>query len=354
MQNRISRNTACAALVVCALAAALLASCSPKITAVDSSYSLPEGTPSPNAQLILWNDQPTYGLIYHDNQPADPDATDSLLYVVPVERYPAGTHRGLIIDSTQATRYQIFRRESNGGVRPLFNYALMPTRKWLQSLTEAYSFADPTPAGLSSYIGRGLVSGVANASSPLTNFPTVSTQDLANIDLDAHWPVHHDQPPDTLKILVTWTPVPGAARYLLQVYSFRPDLRTLEDAVLSGAPAPIYDGATSDSYVAFVPPNVNQMLVGDSTRTDIDVVQIRPILPGAALFVRMSALDSQGHMIAATLGDPDPLKGYTHGDYFLVRNAAGIGTYLLFPLGATTSRTIATTGGGGGGGGAPN
>jgi hypothetical protein len=327
-----------------------------KITAVDSSYSLPEGTPSPNAQLILWNDEPTRALFYHDNQPSDPDPTDSLLYVEQHEAYPTGTHRGMIIDSTQATRYQIFRRESNGGVRQLFNFALMPTRKWLQSLTEAYSFADQSPSGLSSYIGRGLVGGVANATSPLTNFPSVSVNDVTNIAVDAHWPIHHDPPvQDTTKIVLDWAPVTGAARYLIQVYSYRADIGPVPDQILSGSPAPLYDGATSDSYVAFAPPNVTTMLVGDSTRTDIKVIQIRPILPGASMLVRISALDNQGHMIGLTLGDPNPLTGYGHGDYGLVRNAAGIGTYMLYPLSATTARTLATTGGGGGGGGgAPN
>jgi len=342
MQNFISRFPACAALVACALAATLLSSCSSKVTAVDSSYTMPEGVTSPYAQMVVWNDQPTVMRFYHDNQPADPDVTDSLLFVSPLAAYPAGTHRGMIIDSTQADRYQIFRTEGNGGVRQLFNFALMPTRKWLQTLTEAYSFADQSPIGLSSYIGRGLVSGVATPTSPLTNFPTVSTGALANINLDAVWYGNG-------KIKLKWDQVPNAARYIVQVYTFRADIGSLENQVLSGVPAPLYDGEVSDDFVGFVPANVNLYFVGDSTRSDIKVIQVRPMIAGSSKFVRMAALDGQGHMIGITLGDPDPLKAFAHGDMGLVRNALGIGTYMLYPLGATTARDTVIVGPGGDG-----
>ena len=36
-----------------------LYACAPKITKVDAAYTMPEGTFNPNAQMLIWRDEPT-------------------------------------------------------------------------------------------------------------------------------------------------------------------------------------------------------------------------------------------------------------------------------------------------------
>jgi hypothetical protein len=137
---------------------------------------------------------------------------------------------------------------------------------------------------------------------------------------------------------------------VIQVYSLRGDVGSVDEQVLTGAPSPLCDGKVSDSFVGFAPGNIDFMFVGDSTRADIKVIRIRPMLAGAALLVRMAALDDQGHMIGLTLGDPNPIAAFEHGDMGLVRNALGLGTYMLYPLNATTARDTVIINPGGDGG----
>lgn len=361
------------ALTLLAVAASLQG-CAPKITKVDASYTMPEGVASPNATLIVWPDLPTTAYVYEDNPPADPDTTaDVLLATLSYARQSPGTLHGLIIDQTKADAFQMFRREVGGGIRQFANYTAPRTVQWLGSQFEAYHFVDPSPSGYrpSTYVCRGVVGGVVNASSPLTNVATYFGLPLTNIHVKAVWwknadatkgPVFKD-PPDISgsqidpnrniipKIKVNWDRVPGAARYLLQVYEFRGDLRSNDERVLSGTPAPIYDGQATHAFVGYVPADVNFMFIGDSSRTDITTFAIKPFALGTAYFVRIAALDATGHLIGVSLGDPNPLRAYVNGEMGLARGVAGNGTYMIYPLCATTARdTVMHAPGPGGGG----
>ncbi len=347
--SRAGSRTRAAVAAAAWFALFMIPACAPKITNVDASYTRLEGQVSPDAHLIVWEDLPVQTAIYIDKGEPDPDAADSLVSTDFVRAYPAGTVRGLIVDNTNASRYEVYRYASNGGLTPIADYVVPPSRKWIGTQTEAYTFADLTPVGSQpGYVGRGLVDGVASPSSPLTNSTNVASSPLGNITASAVW-----YPPNG-KIKLQWDPVPGTARYLVQVYSFRTDLQGLQDQILSGVPAPLFTGKTTDSWVAFVPANVNFLFVADSTRTDIKPIIIRPMIYGSALKVRIAALDAQDRMIALTMGASNFAAAFANGDVGIQRNIRGPGTYELFSLGATTARDtiiVEDPGGPGGGGG---
>jgi len=345
-----------------------LYACAPKITKVDASYTMPEGVMSQNSTLITWIDQPTTAYVYKDRPPADPDSTDSLMSTTPFARYSPNVIHGMIIDNTAADAFQMFRRESGGGVRKFTNYDAPRTRQWVASQYESYHFIDVAPSNFlpSTYIARGVVAGVVSRSSPLTNLGTLNPAPLTNIHLKAVWwnntdaakgPIfrHFDTAAPTPKIKLSWNDVPGAVRYLLQVYEYRGDLRTNTERILSGTPAPFYDGQATEDFMGYIPAGINYMFVGDSTvaaPAGVTVFQIKPFATGASLIVRMTALDVANRMIGLTMGDQDTQTAYTNGEMGLVRGFGGPNTYMLYRLNATTSRdTTPARGGGPGGGG---
>lgn len=353
-----SRRPVRAAMAVAFLAmVAGLYSCAPKITKIDASYTMPEGVVTSDASLLLWGDQPTIAGVYGDLVPADPDTLDTLITTLRFQRYDSRTLHGLIIDRTQADAFQLFRRESGGGVRQFANYQATRTRQWLAAQTEAYHFVDPAPSNYSpaTYIGRGVVEGVVSPNSPLTNAATPTLAGLINIPVRAVWWNNRDATRGPVfgapKIKVKWEIVPGAARYLLQVYEFRGDLRSEEERILSGTPAPIYDGQSSDIYFGYVPGNVNFLYVGDSTRTDLVTIQQRPMASGSFYVVRVAALDANDRLIGLTLGESNLQEAYTNGNAGIQRGVFGNNTYLLYRYCGTATRDTVRTGGGGGGGG---
>src|SRR5882724_11909654 len=83
-------------LALLAMVAGLYA-CAPKITKVDTSYTMPEGVRSQGSTLITWVDQSTTGFVYKDSAPADPDTTDPLLTTLTFQRYSPNVIHGMII-----------------------------------------------------------------------------------------------------------------------------------------------------------------------------------------------------------------------------------------------------------------
>ena len=341
-----SRRPVRAALAIALLVSvASLYACAPKITKVDTAYTMPEGVVSPDAQLIVWRDQPTTAYLYFDKAPADPDSTDSLITTTQFERYTPNVLQGMILDKTTANEFQLFRREPGGGVRQFAKFNANRTRQWLGAQFEAFHFVDTSPSGYSpaSYVARGIVEGIVNVRSPLTNLASPPAAPLANINLAARW--WNPAPGSTFnpkfgspKIKLKWDPVPGASRYILHVYDFRNDLHSDYERFLSGTPAPFYDGQSSDIFFGFVPGSVNFMFVGDSSRTDITTITARPLAPGNSYLIRLTALDAAGHMIAMSQGDPIPQRAYADGSMGVERLVLGNNTYMLYRLGATTVR----------------
>ena len=344
-----SRRLRWLALLATALTVlAALPSCSPKVTALDSDYETVEGTPSPNSQLMLWSDEGVSSYFYEDRDPADPDPGDILDATLVIRAYPPGTLRGMVLDSTVADAYQVFRRESGGGFRPFEGFTLLPSRKWLGTQTEAYSFADRSPSSYAppTYVARGVVDGVATSRSPLSNEVQLEPGGLRNIAASARWDKEK-----TGKLTITWIPVPGVERYLVQVYAFRSDMRSADEQVLSGVPSPLFDGKVTDYFVgvlpshpAIVPPDSERVFV-DSTGTDIKTILARPVVFGSGLLVRVAGLDAANRLIALTLGDPDPIVAYRNGYMGIQRSLL---SYRLYRLSATVAKTPVVPSGPGG------
>ncbi len=345
------------ALLATALSlAAFGAGCAPKITSVNSSYTMPEGTVSPKSIMMIWPDAPTTAYYYTDLGPTDPDPTDHLDRVETPRRYPPGTIQGMVFDQTNADRFQIFRREANGGVRQFANVTAQRTRQDLISQFDVFHWFDTAPSSYSppTYIGRGLINDVANQSSPLTNPVQLAPRNLFNMNLAAVWWSNTDPTKGPAfpipRIKLHWTPVPGAAFYLLHVYDFRSDIRGLDERILSGTPTPFYDGQATDYLLASVAPTVSLLFV------NMGILGVNK----PNVMVRISAIDSQGQLIGISAGHDDPLQafvgnptapGTTYGsEVGIQRGVDGAGTYVLYRLNATTAVDTVPAGGGGGGG----
>jgi hypothetical protein len=305
------------------------ASCSHRVTDVDSGFTAPEGTFSPDARLIVYPDLPNQLVVYQDHVPPGPDPNDDILFQRDYRRATAGAIHGQLLDHTAADAFQAFRTEDNGGVRQFTDFPAPRMRQWLDTQWELYHFVDPSPAAPARYVARGLVDQVANARSPLSNVGSVDPAPPANINLTAvFWPrTAATHPEGRGKLKVHWDAVQNAARYLLQVYELRGDIRTVDEIILSGVPSPLYDRQTHDLFVGYVPSNVDFMFVGDSTRTDIETLTLRPFGASIQPLVRLTALDATGRMVATTRGDAQTIL-----------SIAGDNTYGIFQLNAVVGR----------------
>jgi hypothetical protein len=330
-----------AGIAVAVLASASLSSCSQKVTSVDGDYTTLEGVTSPEARLVVWHDAPSYSYRYEDHNLADPDTLggDILIETTKYQRYDDHTIHGMIFDQTMANRFEGFRKEDGGGLREFVDFRIESTVKWLETETELFHFVDRTPANFQppTYICRGAIQGVVNPESPLTNYGSDPLVSLTNMDAVAKW----DRPSGMLDL--TWSAVPNASRYLIQVYVFRNDLQDLSEKILAGTPAPIYDGSSNDLWVAFAPGTVTRLFVQDPARTDLTVFRSRPLTFGGEYLVRVSAFDAQGRMIGITFGLDDPIKAFLHHQMGIERT---LNEYLLYRLSAVLS-FLEQRGGGG-------
>jgi hypothetical protein len=250
---------------------------------------------------------------------------------------PEGTIFGQIFDNTNASGYQVYRREPGGGLDRLFDFVVGAAHKWLDTGWEYYTFTDfDTSYGASaSYQARGLFDGIATSRSPLTNPSTTSRNDtIWVIDVAA------DTLPRDSALTIMWSGVRNAAHYIIDVFTLRPDARTLEEQVQWGAPAPVSSGRVRDMYVASVPSDgqiglhfyrvgepgptefTHHRMFSSSTNRNGDRVHTAISFPW---WTRVSAIDAQGRMIGTSLGQLrwPPLQGegfwiswYTGGPVF--------------------------------------
>src|SRR5439155_3620387 len=101
-------------LAAIAAGALLAGSCSKKSLVVDPSFTTPEGTPSSDAQLVIWPERPNILAIFQDVPPPGEDDGDEFLGFVTSEEAgvggnPDGTVNGMVLDNTAASGYQVFR-----------------------------------------------------------------------------------------------------------------------------------------------------------------------------------------------------------------------------------------------------
>ena len=279
--------------------------CAKKITSVDSSFTTPEGKVSESSILVLNRNLGNPEFFYQefkpfsDREPAGPSPGDTLasteLALLGIE----GVVEGLVFDSTQASGYQVFHRESNGGLLQLFDYDLLPKQRWLDTQWEKYSWVDqriePDPV----YQARGLVAGAASAGSPISNAASSPFGTFAEIyDI----PITFPQPTNDTVLVITWPQVPGAAGYFVQAYEFRADFNrshSLEVTVAQGAPRPINDGQVSDALLSYVSEGT-QCGVGPVGE---HLLAGRGISKSAAQVVRVTAIDCAGRLLGFSSGE---------------------------------------------------
>jgi hypothetical protein len=287
------------ALGVAALLA--LSGCASKVTRVDASYVSPEGTPSANTSLVVFEDREVLSYVYLDFSPPGPDPGDVLSDVVSYRRGTPGMVHGMIADGTAASGFQVFRTEAGGGTRQLLDYPTVPKHRWLDTGWELYAFSDgaPTTDPKPTYQCRGLIEDAATVNSPLSNRGILSDTSLVNL----HLRVIHELPPayytDSL-FTVTWDAVPKTAYYTLQVYTLRGDLRSEPERIVAAAPAPFFDGKADDIYSVLV--------AGNKTSYKLETPALRLLTRRRTFYdkdylARVAAIDSSGRMIGFSFGD---------------------------------------------------
>ena len=313
-------------LALSVVAALGLGGCAKKVTQVDSAYNPPEGVTSPQARLMVKPDIPIEYIEYFDRlNVGAPVPVDTLFYTthdtlssghVRLATYTIyesgpGAVGALIADSTVASNYQMLRRESSGGFRISTDFIINPTRRWLDTQWEAYTYDDPNPASFQppTYLGRGLLANEVKASSPLTNAGVLGASFVDTLRFDYgglidlnDLPDSTFAPPDSIFGL-HWAQVPGAVGYWIQIFQF---YGTAHEQVLSSLPSPMYLGKSRDFFVGFVPAPADSYRLGTPGAT---VLTRRTILNHQDYFARISAVNADGLLLAHSYGRPTRVPG---------------------------------------------
>jgi hypothetical protein len=305
-------------LAALAIAAVIMqaAGCSKKLT-VDPTFTTPEGVPSPDARLIVYQDIGSFVQATHEFPP------NSAHYVLDstftVYNFGPGTVQGMVFDGTAASGYQMLRREAGGGYAPLKDFITTPAVKFLQSHWEAYTFHDQPDAGSQppTYEGRGALDGSITTSSPLTNVATLNGSSIA--DVPVVQPRFDTFPGDRLPAM-RWPPIPGAAAYVIQTFQYRGDIRVGSEKFVYGIPAPIAIGKVHDYFIGILPPTPTHYKLGDPGAI---IVQNLPMIGPDRFFFRITAIDSSGRLIGCTAGTvPDTVR--IGGEAFLYSPGAEV------------------------------
>ena len=265
-----------------------LGACSHKPTAPDAGFTTPEGRA--NAALMVgWQDEPQFVSVLGDTgTPAD-HTDDILLRTEALVFDTLGAARMMILDNTQANGFQPFRSEANGGLRPLFDFAVQPSLKYTSSHLDLFDFDDRSPLGPpSTYIARGVFNGQAGTNSPLTNTVAPFGAIASSLPLGVN-PVQRDS---VLSLL--WGADPQAAFYTVDV--MRADLFEvgLDQALESSFPSPILDDPTIRQTLVIVPASG----AGQTFR-----FAFYPATFPVDVLVRVFAYDAQARLINRLPGD---------------------------------------------------
>jgi hypothetical protein len=292
-------------LIALLLSLPLLAGTSCSVDNVlDPAYQ-PEGATADSvATLILWPEVPVTGVVYGDFAPIGPGPEDQFLEARSFQRDPIGVFHGLVLDHTKADAYEILRREPGGGMLPMFDFSVLPKRRWLDRQWEAYRFEDRSPTGYQppTYRGRGIVSGVITPLSPLTNFASQQAPSVVSIPLIY-----------TTDTTLRWNPVPGASYYIAHIFNLRQP--TPNEQILSAQPAPIYLGLARDHFIGIskLPGELGFSPVRNILKLGAGyaplVLTKRDSLPEPTYELRVTAVDSLGQLIGFSFGDSSVVVG---------------------------------------------
>jgi len=220
----------------------------------------------------------------------------------------------------QANGYQLFRQENGGGYRSFTDFWLSPERRFSDrsyyagasgavsmAPAQVFLFSDATPAPIPArgYVGRAQISGYTGSAYPLTNLgvtpdtTTIPTVHYTGLTGTPGNPQSGPAPPDSL-LALSWDPIPGAAGYWVHIYQKRLDIRVSEEAIAIAQPAPIATGKVRDKFIGFFPAPLTGYKLGEPLPPGARVLTYRVLIGLQEVFVRVSAVDASGRMIACT------------------------------------------------------
>jgi hypothetical protein len=346
--------------VILLAAAGLVAfSCSKRMTGVDDlpdASRYPEGLLA-NTNLVVFLDTPTILRVYRDNKDSPDSAgkfsTDDVFERTEIFRATGpGAVQGVILDSTNANRFEVYRREGPG-FQALRDFTFRPVKLFTQSHWEAYAFADPKPVASTTreYVGRGVVAGVTNATSPLTNvgqvpanvvpgdlvFTAKTGSEIPCLNcataIDPPECRRVNQCPDSL-VYLEWEAVPGARGYWIQVYQLGASVSG-DDIIRSGIASPLFLGPTRDFFVAYLPEATVSRPPGQPDRRSYRLGD--PLPEGSHQLFRNTVFNDQLYTIRiSAIGPSGELLNYTgvsgSVQAFSVEDGGGI-LFRVFPVG---------------------
>lgn len=325
-----------AGLLLVMVAAFAATSCSKKITDVDSALvppNYPEGI-ADASKLLLYPDTPVPVETWQDNGDPGPDTADVLLSSTLVYSERAGAVLGLIVDHTPASQFQVFRRQGANGYIEMNDFAIQPSKTFLESQYDVFHFTDPSPypGGQREYVARGVVSGLVTRNAPLTNRVSLTATSVAG-NLAYTGRVLPDTTRDSTFVL-RWNSVAGAAGYWLTVTRYPPSFLANDALIRFALPRPVTREKLPDVYVAYVPdPNgaggqARRQKLGDPLPDGGKLLHEDIGTNGALYFARIVAVDAGGQVLS-TIG--------ANGSYAQAAslNEAGrpiAGQYRIFPM----------------------
>ena len=306
-------------------ALALAAGCEKRPTGFAPNPNAPEGTPSSEARLLAYHDL-ALPVLARDYGSKNIDSVK-----VGAQAFAGAPTMPLLLllDGTPANSYELYRRDGGGKFQRTGDYPLQSVAKFVNVGYEAFFSTDPTPGTFAppTYLGRGLVDGVASHASPLSNEGRLPLLDVQPITYNGE-----HEPFDSL-FVVSWVGVTGATGYWIHIYE-KPIASG--ERLLSSLPAPIAYVTAGDLFLGFRagnnPGGSVQFRLGD---TGLLTLKSRPPLLGHDYLVRVTAVDADGQVIAQTPGDLDSLSLSPDVAFLAPPSYSPDKTKLFFSLGGT-------------------
>ncbi len=271
-----------------ALALALLAGCSKKVTA-PNSRTAPEGRQDGQMLMMGWTEQASISFTVADPGTPDNPADDVLAQLNRDFWIGPGVVRSATIDASPANEMQVFRVGADGNVQPLFDFLLPPSLRFIGSGLDLYEFVDRTPAPPATYMGRGVVDGVVSPVSPVSNPIRVS----GTIDESLDFLVVPKLFAGDSVLKIRYSEDSRAAFYLVEVNDAGPVLGNgssfSAERRARAIPSPLQPGTRPlSSEFAVVPPGVGA--------AGVEVTISSRVWP-LSFYIRVSAFDADGRMV---------------------------------------------------------
>jgi len=274
---------------------ALAGACEKQPTGYDPDPNRPEGVTTTQAKLVAYRNQALRVMI------RDYASTNIDSVVVGVSAFPGATTMPLLLlfDQTQSNQFEIYRRDGGGRFQRTTDFDLDSHFKYISAGVETYFTTDPQPGSYQqpTYLGRGVLNGIAKHQSPLSNEAHMLQTDLPPILYNGEL-----FPLDSLFTL-SWVAVNGAAGYWIHAYE-RPI--AAGQRLTSSIPAPLSYQVSSDLLIGYLDGNNpgGAMTYKLGSPGLLTLKSTAPLL-GHEYVVRITAVDPTGQVIAQTPGDLD-------------------------------------------------